>query len=65
MKIRFHAPRGVGPAGEGFSLDLTMEAAPRVGDTVSLGENERTYRVHGVHWYPQQLGAYVYIVLRD
>jgi hypothetical protein len=72
--VRLVAPVGVGPnnadgIAEGFQVDLFMAAVPRVDETIALGEEdseeERTYRVHGVHWYPEADGFDVYIVLRD
>lgn len=60
VNVRLNAPRGVGPDGpegfaDGFNLTLPMLEAPRVGETIALGEvdEEVIYTVHGVHWYPQ------------
>jgi hypothetical protein len=80
IRIRLSAPRGVGPVkpgqefAEGFSLNLTMPAVPRVDETIALGgaygygddgAEPYTYRVHGVHWYPDPSTDFdVYIVLR-
>jgi hypothetical protein len=73
VNVRISAPRGVGPAGpegfgEGFQIDLAMPQVPGIGETIALGEidEERTYRVHGVHWYPDGRHEFdVYVVLRD
>ncbi len=69
VRVQLSAPRGVGPDGEGFNRFVDMPTVPRVGETVALGEpdsdDERTYRIHGVHWYPDARNIDVYIVLRD
>jgi hypothetical protein len=68
IRVRLHAPRGVGPDKAGFSRDVQMPAVPSVGDTVSLGaedtDGSACYRVHAVDWTPDEPLFDVYVVLR-